>query len=309
MRVHQGQVVGDARPVRALKAHAATELVHGDRPGQGTSNTATRRWPAVSAPTYPAPVPCTPTEHVPRDRTSPWWGEHVARYRFAAPLCRGVHLDIACGSGLGFDHLDGVDLIVAGDLNAAAVAEAAAAPSAAQIALARLDVTTLPFRSRTFDSVTCMETVEHVNDDAALVAELARVLRDAGTAIVSTPNVEVTGDRSGCSKNPFHIREYRSAEFVRLLEESFASVDVVGQTTTVERGVSAFFAPQRGLLGALGALGSKIALRTPTPPRRALEWITRRSIFPLVDDWRFLDDVGPETHVLVAVCRDPRRSG
>lgn len=47
----------------------------------------------------------------------------------------------------------------------------------------------LPFDDRSFDSVTCLEGIEHVLDPFHLVGELARVAKDGGTVVVSTPNI------------------------------------------------------------------------------------------------------------------------
>lgn len=46
----------------------------------------------------------------------------------------------------------------------------------------------LPFPDRTFDVVLSNEVIEHVEDDRAAVAEMARVLRPGGRAIVFCPN-------------------------------------------------------------------------------------------------------------------------
>jgi SAM-dependent methyltransferase len=46
----------------------------------------------------------------------------------------------------------------------------------------------LPFAAAAFDVVLSYETLEHVPDPAAFVAELARVLRPGGTLVLTTPN-------------------------------------------------------------------------------------------------------------------------
>ncbi len=50
------------------------------------------------------------------------------------------------------------------------------------------DILSLPFQSGSFDCVYSMGTIEHLPDPAAAVAELARVLRRGGLAIVGVPN-------------------------------------------------------------------------------------------------------------------------
>lgn len=49
------------------------------------------------------------------------------------------------------------------------------------------DGMSLPFPSACFDKVVAAEVLEHVGDDAAVLAELARVLRPGGTMAVTVP--------------------------------------------------------------------------------------------------------------------------
>jgi SAM-dependent methyltransferase len=50
------------------------------------------------------------------------------------------------------------------------------------------DVRSLPFRDRSFDLVTANMVVEHLDDPAASLAEIRRVLRPGGVFIYHTPN-------------------------------------------------------------------------------------------------------------------------
>jgi len=47
----------------------------------------------------------------------------------------------------------------------------------------------LPFADASFDTVMCLEGIEHVIAQAQLLAELARVARPGGLIVISTPNV------------------------------------------------------------------------------------------------------------------------
>jgi 2-polyprenyl-3-methyl-5-hydroxy-6-metoxy-1,4-benzoquinol methylase len=47
----------------------------------------------------------------------------------------------------------------------------------------------LPFDSQSFDYVTCLEGLEHIENPQQAIREFARVLRPGGTVIVSIPNI------------------------------------------------------------------------------------------------------------------------
>jgi SAM-dependent methyltransferase len=98
------------------------------------------------------------------------------------------------------------------------------------------DVEHLPFRAGAFDAVACDDTIEHVPDDAAAVAELGRVLKGKGRAVLATPNREdlrvvraKLRDRTRGVRKPArayycsnsHLREYTWDEFERLAGPAF----------------------------------------------------------------------------------------
>ena len=72
-----------------------------------------------------------------------------------------------------FRAVDGLDYVTA-DLD----------PAAADVAC---DLEALPFADAAFDVFLCSHVLEHVDDDRAALAELRRVLRPGGTAVVLVP--------------------------------------------------------------------------------------------------------------------------
>jgi SAM-dependent methyltransferase len=52
------------------------------------------------------------------------------------------------------------------------------------------DLTRLPFRTGVFDGVTTGETLEHLDDDASAVREIARVLVAGGTCVATVPALQ-----------------------------------------------------------------------------------------------------------------------
>jgi SAM-dependent methyltransferase len=107
-------------------------------------------------------------------------------------------LDLGCGAGRhAFEayrrgarvvaaDLDLAELPPVSDMFAAMRAEGEAAPPAAATALSA-DATRLPFGSDSFDAVIAAEILEHIPDDTAALAEIARVLRPGGTLAVTVP--------------------------------------------------------------------------------------------------------------------------
>jgi SAM-dependent methyltransferase len=69
----------------------------------------------------------------------------------------------------------------------AAMTDAGEAPAGTSWATVNGDGTRLPFADDTFDHIICSEVMEHIPDDAAAAAELARVLKPGGTLAVTVP--------------------------------------------------------------------------------------------------------------------------
>lgn len=51
----------------------------------------------------------------------------------------------------------------------------------------RMDLTSTPIRSETFDALICVHVLEEIADDASAISELYRILRPGGWALVSVP--------------------------------------------------------------------------------------------------------------------------
>lgn len=77
----------------------------------------------------------------------------------------------------------------------------------------------LPFRDQAFDAVVCSEVIEHVEEVAALIAEMRRVLRPGGHLLLSSPFLyPIHGD-----PNDYHrLTETR----LRRLLASFSAVEI-----------------------------------------------------------------------------------
>lgn len=105
------------------------------------------------------------------------------------PLAGRRVLDVGCGAGLLCEPLARLGGIVTG-LDATpeniAVARDHAERSGLAVDYVAGGIETLD--AAPFDLVTCMEVVEHVEDPAAFIAHLARMVAKGGLLILSTPN-------------------------------------------------------------------------------------------------------------------------
>lgn len=86
-----------------------------------------------------------------------------------------------------------------------------------------VDPSRLPFRDGEFDRVVIVDMLEHVTDETAFVAELARVTRPGGRLVVNTPNLKRTALRrlrhalGQTDEKHGHLRPGYSAEALRSL--------------------------------------------------------------------------------------------
>ncbi|MDQ6959169.1 MAG: class I SAM-dependent methyltransferase [Mariprofundaceae bacterium] len=104
-------------------------------------------------------------------------------YWVARGYCQGRMLDLGCGEG---SLLEAAGLCGIGvDLHPERLS--LAARKKLRVALA--DGSQLPFADHSFDTVICMEVLEHVPSMAGVMSEVHRVLKPGGHWIISVPNV------------------------------------------------------------------------------------------------------------------------
>ncbi len=159
-----------------------------------------------------------------------WYRRHLVVYEWIAQRVVGERvLDMACGEGYGSDVLAS---------RAAAVVGLDGNPEAHEHARLRYQRTNLRFERGTvetfgepgsYDAVVFLQTIEHVQDPAAVLAHLRGLLAPGGVLYVSTPNVLTLAPPGAVkSDNPWHVKEYRAHEFRQLCEGVFAEVDLLG---------------------------------------------------------------------------------
>jgi SAM-dependent methyltransferase len=158
-----------------------------------------------------------------------WFQRHLAAYLAALNLTRGRRvLEAGCGEGYGAALIRDDDAeVVAIDLDADAaqhVSQEYRLPSV------RGNLVHLPFADASFDTVVSLQTVEHLWDQPALVAECARVLVPHGLLLLSTPNrLTFSPDWVPGTPplNPFHARELDARELLGLTADWFDAVELL----------------------------------------------------------------------------------
>jgi len=231
---------------------------------------------------------------------------HRAAYLFAMKVGGTRALDLGCGTGYGSAELaDTLGSVVAVDRIAPDAN--ARRPSAHFL---RADLNGIPLAPRSFDLVVSFQVIEHLEDPSVYLQSIAGLLRESGTALLTTPN-RLTSD----GVNPFHVREYTADELARSLGRVFAEVEMkgIGATPEVARYLEARLARIRRIM-KLDPLGLRDRL-----PRRLVEWLFARFSVLVrrgIQQDEGLPEVTPDDYPigeaddacvdLLAVCRAPR---
>jgi len=80
------------------------------------------------------------------------------------------------------------------------------------------DIRALPLADASVDLLLATDVIEHVAEDEQAVAEICRVLRPGGTALITVPAFSSLWGLQDIKSH--HYRRYRMAPFLRLLERS-----------------------------------------------------------------------------------------
>lgn len=144
-------------------------------------------------------------------------------------------LDAACGTGYGTRLLKdtGADHVTGIDISQESIDNALLAYTTENIDFIQADVYHLPFQDAFFDVVVSFETIEHVPEGSKFLEESARVLKDAGLLIISTPNRTITNPGAYLEEPPlnaYHCYEYTLPEFIGELLKYFNILAIYGQT-------------------------------------------------------------------------------
>jgi len=163
-----------------------------------------------------------------RVEQSHWW--HIGRRQiiasFVEDICRRVTdrrpriLDVGCGTGANLLMLSKY-----GDAEGVDVSEDALAfcreRGLGNVKLGAAE--DLPYDDGTFDLVTALDVVEHLDDDLAGLREMRRVLRPGGRVLLFVPTFMFLWGLQDDVSN--HRRRYRMPELQRVLEQAGFEVE------------------------------------------------------------------------------------
>ena len=103
----------------------------------------------------------------------------------------GRHLDVGTGNGDGTLLLRGHARCVGLEYGP----KSAAIAATKGCTVVQGDVRSAPFASMSFDSITCLDVLEHVPRPQEALAEMARLLVPGGCLVLQTPNRELLKER------------------------------------------------------------------------------------------------------------------
>jgi SAM-dependent methyltransferase len=142
------------------------------------------------------------------------------------PRREGNVLDIGCGAGNMIHHLARYGRVQGVEVDARPVAMA----RARGYDVRQGDATRgIPFDDASFDLVTALDVIEHVDDDAAILREAYRVARPHGILAISTPafqslwsyNDDINGHKRRYAPHELRARVERAGFRVRRLTFGF----------------------------------------------------------------------------------------
>lgn len=173
-------------------------------------------------------------ERMYRFEDSYWW--FVARRTLIASLLSQRYkkdgslniLDIGCGTGAMLDVLAPFGTVAGADFSAEALEYCKKRGD--HYPLARADARRLPFADNSFDVVTAMDIIEHIDDDKAAASEIFRVLRPGGRLFSTVPAFQSLWSEHDEALH--HYRRYTVPAFKDLIGRTGFSCEKITYTVT-----------------------------------------------------------------------------
>ena len=93
------------------------------------------------------------------------------------------------------------------------------------------DCHSLPFEDNSFDVVTALEIIEHIEEPKKLIQEMMRVTRPNGSVIITTPNNNFVKDAA-------HIWSYSTTDVFNLLSEISKNIQIMKICSIISNAVT-----------------------------------------------------------------------
>jgi SAM-dependent methyltransferase len=245
-------------------------------------------------------------------RASDWidlqWSLVVQLLARVAPQARGRLLDVGCGDKP-YEHLFTPYVSEYLGIEREDTFAATAGSLSARKPDLVYDGTRLPFEDRTFDTVLNVQVLEHTPRPGALVAEMARVLKDDGRLILSAPF------QFRLHEEPHDYFRY-SPHGLRVLcaDAGLEIVEVLAQGSlwsVLGHKLNSYLAFRVARLDGLAQSMGKLAHEgaRPAPPRLWTLPLVAPSLLGIAGAARLLDRLAPEPTETLGFVVIARRAG
>lgn len=143
----------------------------------------------------------------------------LKKYLPGADTARDI-LDAGCGTGINLALLAEFGRVTGVDSSEEAI-RFCQMRNESQVRLASIEH--LPFEEETFEVITALDVLEHIEDDRQAMRELSRVCKTGGYMLVTVPVFpSLWGDHDEINQ---HVRRYEPARMIQLLENNGFAIE------------------------------------------------------------------------------------
>lgn len=97
---------------------------------------------------------------------------------------KGLILDLGCGDGAYIQEIINDNFIIGTDINFKILPKVRTTNSL----FINVNAEKLPFKNNMFDSILCIDVIEHVENDKKIIKEVSRIIKKNGHLVISVPN-------------------------------------------------------------------------------------------------------------------------